>query len=104
MAFELVIALLNCIVAHAMLGQLLVGAGRDVTQVFQMYHKDSTEKCVILRVYGWQAADILCVRTAEKFYIGDLENRELPSFPPAGSVSSRVVVQYRSSPAPSATP
>ena len=53
MAFELVIALLNCIVAHAMLGQLLVGAGRDVTQVFQMYHKDSTEKYGILRVYGW---------------------------------------------------
>ena len=53
MAFELVIALLNCIVAHAMLGQLLVGAGRDVTQVFQMYHKDSTEKYGPVHVYDW---------------------------------------------------
>lgn len=45
--------------------QLLVGAGRDVTQVFESYHKEETQSGSLM----------------EKFYVGDLVTNELPTFP-----------------------
>lgn len=43
--------------------QLLLGAGRDATQVFESYHKTET------------------ISFAKKFYVGDLVSNELPTFP-----------------------
>lgn len=43
--------------------QLLLGAGRDATHVFESYHKPET------------------ILFAKKFYVGDLVTNELPTFP-----------------------
>eukprot|EP00051_Salpingoeca_urceolata_P019699 m.290643 g.290643 ORF g.290643 m.290643 type:complete len:658 (-) comp19469_c3_seq1:192-2165(-) len=44
--------------------QLELGAGRDVSEVFDSYHKESTHKFI------------------EKFYVGELVSNELVTFPP----------------------
>ncbi|XP_062520830.1 uncharacterized protein LOC134195765 [Corticium candelabrum] len=46
--------------------QMLLGAGRDVTQVFEMYHDFSVHKLL------------------DKFYVGDLITNEFPVYPESG--------------------
>jgi hypothetical protein len=48
------------------LDQILLGAGRDITQLFESYHKVDTLKVL------------------EKFYVGELVDNELPVFPKRG--------------------
>ncbi|XP_019850089.1 PREDICTED: acyl-lipid (8-3)-desaturase-like [Amphimedon queenslandica] len=49
------------------LEQILLGAGRDITQLFESYHKTDTFKNVL-----------------EKYYVGELIDNEMPVFPERG--------------------
>lgn len=61
--------------------QIMLGAGRDMSQIFETYHKPSTFKIL------------------EKFYVGELISSNRPTFPPRGqfykTLRERVEVYFR---------
>ena len=61
--------------------QIMLGAGRDITQVFESYHSfeiykyEQNTNCIDVRVL------LCCIRVLEKYYVGELVDNEMPVFP-----------------------
>ena len=64
--------------------QLLLGAGRDITMVFESYHHFNISKYRLMLI-TYVERYIMCLhRVLEKYYVGELVTNELPVFPKPG--------------------
>ena len=65
--------------------QLLLGAGRDITMIFESYHHFNNSMYRLILILRMLKDNILCLhRVLEKYYVGELVTNELPVFPKPG--------------------
>ena len=76
----------------------MLGAGRDITQLFESYHKMEIVKYVIIRSYyisptkelllllirSYNIGVYCLYRVSQKYYVGELIDNEFPIFPERG--------------------
>ena len=60
--------------------QLMMGAGRDVTILFESYHNFNISR-LVYSDYGMLCIIFIAFRVLEKYYVGELISNELPVFP-----------------------
>ena len=68
------------------LEQILLGAGRDITQLFESYHKTDTFRFVNVALINLKIILIIliCSNVLSKYYVGELVDNEMPVFPERG--------------------
>ena len=66
--------------------QLMLGAGRDVTILFESYHNFNVSKWVYPIVWHCvpSCLSLANYRVLEKYYVGELVSNEMPVFPELG--------------------